>query len=283
MGAGVEMSLLELKSQPENPLELLEHSFHKFTEASARLQAKYETLVQEVSVLKLELHAKDLEIQQAQRLASLGETAAAIAHEVRNPLGAIKLFLSLLQAEISDRPQAQKIAEHIGTSIESLDNVVSNILHFSKSKRLTFAPLNMHSLVREQLLHFKPLHRDGASVELKLEGNPYIEGNEGALRQIIYNLLLNAFQATRYAGKIVVATNDDPSNAIALTIHDNGPGIAEEVLGTLFDPFVTTKNEGTGLGLAIVSQIVAEHTGSISVRNDCGAEFRVLLPRKPQR
>jgi signal transduction histidine kinase len=110
-------------------------------------------------------------------------------------------------------------------------------------------------------------------------------GADTALRQIIYNLILNSLQATKYQGQIKVQTTDvtdsnEMDSKIQLVIKDNGPGISPELLQTLFEPFVTSKNEGTGLGLSIVKQLVLQHFGSITASNDNGAVFTITFPRR---
>lgn len=267
----------ELAARPAS----LEEAFLRFESASERLEERYSQLLQETERLRREVERKDQEIKRGQRLALLGETAAGIAHEVRNPLGAIQLFVSLLKRDLRDRPETMKIALEIEKSVTVLDNVVSNILRFSKDQRLDFAPLNMHALIREQAAHFTSGTGSAAKFELKLLGNPFIWGNESSLRQVLYNLLLNALQATKQRGTIVVSTRDaDPE--LCIMVQDDGPGIPAELADRIFDPFVTTKNEGVGLGLAIVKRIVDQHQGRIAVRSKGGAEFELRLRRRPE-
>ena len=266
-----------LSTEPQT-LELLTGAFRKFTETSAKLEEKHGVLLAEIESLKAELRAKDQEIKRTERLALLGETAGALAHEVRNPLGAVKLFISLLRRDLSDRPQSLEAIDQIDKSITSLDHVVSNILYFSKERRIAMAPVNIHSLIREQALPAQLGISTEAPITISVEGSPFIQGNEHGLRQVFRNLFLNALQATKFKGKIEVsATSSD--GATRIVVRDDGPGIPEGVIGKIFDPFVTTKNEGTGLGLAIVRQIVTGHGGTITARNNGGAEFTITLPQ----
>jgi signal transduction histidine kinase len=173
----------------------------------------------------------------------------------------------------------------IDTSIVRLENVVTNILQFSADKKLQFAPVNLHSIIQEQLLSFPRNDSNTAFFELDLQATPYMMGADTALRQIIYNLILNSLQATKYQGQIKVQTTDvtdsnEKDSKIQLVIKDNGPGISPELLQTLFEPFVTSKNEGTGLGLSIVKQLVLQHFGSITASNDNGAVFTITFPRR---
>lgn len=271
--------IIELDREPGQVA--LEEAFRKFNEAGERLEARYLALREETEDLRAQLRAKDLEVKRAEKLALLGETAAAIAHEVRNPLGAIKLFLSALEDEVKNAPEAMRLLGHIHCSIGTLDHTVSNILQFSKSQNLKSAPLNLNALIHEQALLFKPYENKGLKLVLALKAAPFIAGNEHGLRQVIYNLILNAAQATRYQGEIEIETRDCDQH-LELYIRDNGSGIPEDILSKVFEPFVTSKSEGTGLGLAVVQQVMLQHSGSIKASNRVGtkgAEFKIQLPR----
>lgn len=259
-------------------IKLLNEAFAKFNETSEQLQLKYRELLEESNRLRETVKEKEKEIKNQEKLVMLGETAAAIAHEVRNPLGAIKLFVSLLRSDCSEKPESLQLIDQIDASIDSLDNVVTNILQFSKDKKLSFTPVNIHSIIQEQLLSFPRTEVNQASFELNLLANPFIFASETAIRQIFYNLILNSLQATKYSGKIFIKTND-VTDGIQILIQDNGPGIPNELLETVFEPFVTSRNEGTGLGLAIVKQLVTRHFGSISASNNGGAELKLVFPR----
>lgn len=257
----------------------LTKAFLDFTEASQRLEEKYACLADETQELKARLRQKEEEIKRAERLASLGETAAALAHEIRNPLGALKLFLSLLSRDLKTNQHRELIA-NMEQSIDALEHVVGNILHFAKDAKAAKAPVNLVSLVHEEAERFRQVSKAEAVITVTHGGSPFLLGNEHGLRQVVRNLITNALEATRGRGAVKLAVvGEDP--AVRLTVTDNGPGIDDQVRQRLFDPFVTTKNEGTGLGLAIVRKIVEEHGGTVAVNSlECGAEFCVTLPRK---
>lgn len=297
-------------------------AFERFSQASKRLEERYLELRAETDDLRSRLRVKEQQVKRSERLALLGETAAAIAHEVRNPLGAMKLFVSLLREDVVDRPTSLEIVMQLDKSIDGIEHVVANILRFSRDQKLEFSPLNLHALVQEQVDYQRLAVAGSASAgnsaavianepaansancqpaiqfEVEFQGLPFIIGNAEALRQLLSNLILNARQALRTSGliRIEVADYVEPAAgdgcsagagfhgaaAVRLSIRDNGPGITEELLERVFEPFVTTKNEGTGLGLAIVNQIVSQHGGTISVRNVPGAEFTIILPRVAQ-
>lgn len=265
------------------PSEMLEDLFQRFTEASGKLEQKYEALLIETNELRSKLREKDKEIERAERLSVLGETAAAIAHEIRNPLGSIKLFISLLRDEVLMNTQAQEYLREIDQSMVRLDGVIANILHFSKEQSPQFAPVNINALIQEQITALVQCGHERTRSLLFLEANPFVLGNEDGLRQVFSNLLTNAAQANGSAGGAITVRTSDSTDRLLITIEDSGPGIPEELLPRIFDPFVSTKAEGTGLGLAIVRRIVNQHSGTIEARNTQeGAKFSISLARKPQ-
>ncbi|MEY4669759.1 MAG: hypothetical protein RL518_2458 [Pseudomonadota bacterium] len=269
------------KDRSPNPITNLVEVIERFNESSSMLELRHTTLMREVEDLREQLRAKDEEIKRSERLAVLGETAAALAHEVRNPLGAISLFVSMLKGDLTDRPQSLELVEEIEKSISSLDQVVSNVLHFAKNNKLHLSPVNLHSIAQEIVHHFSSLYGATAKISVSLEGNPFIIADAQALRQCLYNLITNSLQVTEFGGCISIAVSEiDPEGAVNLVVRDNGPGIPEEIFPRLFEPFASGRREGTGLGLSIVKRIVVAHGGQISAQNVPGAEFKVVLPRR---
>jgi two-component system sensor histidine kinase AtoS len=269
------------KDTTANPMANLVEVMERFNESSSKLELRHTALMHEVDDLREQLRAKDEEIKRSERLAVLGETAAALAHEVRNPLGAISLFVSMLKSDLADRPQSLDLVEEIEKSISSLDQVVSNVLHFAKNNKLHLSPVNLHSLVQEVTQHFTSLYGTTASITASLEGNPFVIADPQALRQCLYNLITNSLQVTGFTGAVSLSVSDkDPEGPVTLIVRDDGPGIPEEIFQRLFEPFASGRREGTGLGLSIVKRIVVAHGGEISARNTPAAEFTVVLPRR---
>lgn len=271
--------MLNVKKDREetfNP-ETLRDAFVKFSEASSRLEERYESLAKEAEALRAQLRAKDAEVRRHEQLALLGQTAAAVAHEVRNPLGAMKLFTSLLKRDLNDRPASLELVEEMDRSICSIEHVVSNILQFAKEAPVSLGPVSLKSIVKQVVCHFGGDGRGGMSFETAFAGREFILGNEHSLRQVLHNLILNAQQATRGRGRVFIST-DETANGLELHVRDDGPGIPKGVEERLFEPFVTSKSEGTGLGLAIVRKIVEQHGGTIHARNNGGAEFIIIFP-----
>jgi two-component system sensor histidine kinase AtoS len=253
----------------------------RFNESSERLELRYGALTTEVEELREQLQRKEEEIKRSERLAMLGETAAGLAHEVRNPLGAITLFLSMLKVDIEDRPQALELVEEIEKSISSLEHVVSNVLHFAKNTKVQRVPVNIHSVVREVCSHFSSLYAPPATIALVLKGDPFVLADDQALRQCLYNLMTNALQATGYRGAIQLEVAEScAGDSLTIVVRDDGPGIPAELQSKIFEPFSSGRCGGTGLGLSIVRRIIEAHEGTIMVRNAPGAEFTIRLPRK---
>lgn len=249
----------------------------RFERMGKMLEEKHAALLAEADRLREQLAIKDREIERGAKMAALGETAAAIAHEVRNPLGAMRLFMSLIRRDCEDRPQVLEMLGHLETGVKTLDGVVANILLFSRNRPLAMGVVNFGSIILEQVNSFK-LVRPGIKVVLEQSGNPFLNGNEAAIRQLFWNLLQNAGEALGGSGEIRVGVVGR-SNEIELTVHDSGAGVPEQLLPKLFEPFVTGKKEGTGLGLAIVKQVAVEHGGDVSVVNEAGAKFVIKFPR----
>lgn len=263
---------------PTTPAALM-RAFQQFSETSSRLETRYAALLEETEALRKSLREKDIEIERRQRLSVLGQTAAALAHEVRNPLGALSLFLSMLRRDVEDRPQVVALADEMGRCISNLNGVVTNILHFAKDRAIKKTPINLHSIIQDVASHIRAQMPKGG-IDVQLNGSPFIGGDEHALRQVFYNLITNSAQAVGYSGRIEIsccsgATDDE----VLVRISDDGAGIPPEVIDQIFEPFVSGRAGGTGLGLSIVSQIVDLHSGTIKAWNDDGAVFELKLPR----
>ncbi len=281
-------SLIPLQSDIESgegvvSAAMLGGALARFNEASSRLEQKHNTLMQEIDLLKEQLRQKEREMRRSERLATLGQTAAAVAHEVRNPLGAIRLFVSLLHADLKDNPEATKLLDQIDKGISNIDHVVSNMLHFAKDGELRRTPVNLEAIVKEQLFEVEIQNKSTLVTKYESLTYPYILGDEMPLRQVFRNIFVNASQALRgRAGEISVVIEGTLEHVV-VKVFDNGPGLDPEVVSKLFEPFVTSRAEGTGLGLAIVRRIVEAHGGEVQASNredNAGAQFILKFPRK---
>lgn len=226
-------------------------------------------------------------LQRQHRLAAMGEMVGRIAHEIRNPLGSIELFASMLRRDLQDQPSSLAYAEQISQSVHGLDRLLSNLLTYTQPERSTRRWEAPERLVLDALtLAAHAITKTPVDIRLDLDPRiPAIWCNEGQFKQVVLNLVLNAIQAMPAGGILTLkleATADLSLGvpAICFTITDNGPGIDPAHLSRIFDPFFTTKDEGTGLGLAIVHAIVDAHRGRIDVdsRQGEGTTFTILLP-----
>jgi signal transduction histidine kinase len=221
---------------------------------------------------------------QSSRLKELGEMAAHLAHEIRNPLGGIKGFATLLQQDLVDRPELQQMATHIVEGTDSLNHFVSNILKYTRPFQPQFERINLKSYLEEirLLLQADSSWDHSFSFDLSVESLDLMLSIDPALlKSAILNLFVNAMQAMPNGGKISV-TVEEVQSEVMITISDTGVGISQENLDKIFSPFFTTKETGTGLGLAEVQKVIQAHQGSIEVKSELnkGTSFIIKLPLK---
>ena len=233
------------------------------------------------------------------RLAALGEMAAAIAHEVKNPLAGIEVMAGILKRQLTESPDAQSILGDIIKEAKMANVIVQEVLAFVRPIRLQVEDIALADVIRDAMTMAES-HSLKANVQVRIdvpEALRPIQGDPHQLRQIFTNLLTNAFEAMNGSAGLVeiTATSIDGEDdampgsehlgpTILITISDNGPGIPPEVVDRIFSPFFTTKPQGSGLGLAIVRKIVDAHDGRIDVvqRPGGGTVFRVTLPVRSQ-
>ncbi len=269
-----------------------------FNEVTARLQVSHEQLTAEVSRLRTQLREADEQLQRSRRLAALGEMAAGIAHEIRNPLGSIGLYARLLAEDLSDRPEECGVAMKIGRAVRGLDAIVTDVLAFAGESSARYSTV-LAGEVAESALEQAGVEASpaGISVELALEdAGLEIECQEGKLRQALVNVVRNGVEAIEEAwragcvarprlGVSVSRLRLDGGEAAAFSVRDTGTGVHGEVTERMFNPFFTTREAGTGLGLAIVHRIVDAHGGRVSVSNNGpragdGATVEIVIPSR---
>jgi signal transduction histidine kinase len=233
------------------------------------------------------------QMKEKDRLAALGEMAAGLAHEIRNPLGSIKASAQYL-SETSDQPEGRgEFLDIIVDEVDRLNRVVSSFLDYARPAHTDPEPIDVNATVQLTLQFLRP-ECDSADVGLHVTMHPELPKvriDIEHLRQVLINLVQNAMQAMTSGGDIYVETRIQDRFRIGggarpwvhLSVRDTGPGIAPGLLANLFVPFVTTKQQGTGLGLAISQRIVSETGGRIDVRSrqGVGTTFVVLLPAEP--
>ena len=229
------------------------------------------------------------------RLAALGEMAAAIAHEVKNPLAGIQVVAGLLKRQLPESPDAHALLNDIINEAKTANQIVVQVLEFVRPMSLQVESVSITTVVDDAMATIRSLPAAGrTTIAVDRDTQiPRFEGDRLQLRQLFTNLLTNAVEAMRDGGRIWVtfgyAEADEPTEPgeqpdyagyVTVEVTDDGPGIPEEVTEQMFSPFFTTKPRGTGLGLAIVRKIVNAHDGRIDVgpRAEGGTRFRVRLP-----
>lgn len=264
------------------PVELLNDAFNVFRDASRKLEEQYALLEDRIDELSQELAEKNRAIERSRRLAAMGEMAARVAHEIRNPLGSMAIFATILERELASEPEKQQLASHITTGIKSLDNLLSNMLLFASSPEARLKPVDIRKVIEDSLLLAKGHERADVSVKAEFRGQTSIMADAVLLRQLFLNLIINAVDAMDEGGELKLRTRvvDDGRRHMEIKVSDTGRGIGEEHIDRVFDPFFTTKERGTGLGLAIVSTVVNAHGGFIDVDSAAGkgTTFTIGLP-----
>jgi PAS domain S-box-containing protein len=216
-----------------------------------------------------------------ERLAAVGEMAAHVAHEVRNPLAGIRAACEVLFMKDESAENAKEIGHEVLHQIDRLDQTVSELLQFAAPRAMEAIPTDLNGLIDRVISIFR---EHPASREVRLERRfqkdlPRVDLDPRQFEQVLYNLLLNAAQAMEQQGSVVVATRLD-AGGVEIRVRDTGPGLPPGVDEKLFQPFFTTRTEGTGLGLAVAKKIVVAHGGAIEASNSTagGAEFLIELP-----
>ena len=228
------------------------------------------------------LQEAEAAVRRSERLAALGQLSAGLAHELRNPLGAIRASAEMLARQIPpDNAVARELAELIAHEVDRTNNLVTRFLEFARPLELKTVRADLTAVIDRSIAQ---LERNSPHYDVTVYKNyspelPPFEFDPDLLERVVYNLLLNAAQASPPGGTITVKTRQVAGNA-EIAVIDRGTGIPPERQESIFNPFVTTKPDGVGLGLAIVSRIVDLHGGTITVESEPGkgSVFRVYLP-----
>ena len=227
------------------------------------------------------------QVRQKERLAAVGQMAATVAHEIRNPLGGIEGFAALLARDIPKNDPKSVLVEKILTGTSSLNRVVGELLAFTRPMELKFEQIDCEKLLRS-VLALAGGTGDGIAVSVEpaaAERPAMLTGDAEMLRQAFLNLVLNAFQSMADGGELRIGISseqecDVKTSSMRIAFADTGCGIPEDVLPRIFEPFFTTKEKGTGLGLSLAARIVEGHGGRITVKSKhgVGSTFEVWLP-----
>jgi PAS domain S-box-containing protein len=243
------------------------------------------------------VHQLEERLRRSDRLAAVGELAAGLAHEIKNPLTALLTFSRRLRRAFEDAEFRQKFQTVVPRELERINGIVEGLLELARPARLAFKPLRVSALL-ERAVELYETRIDAQRIDVQREyarDLPTIFADHDALYQAVVNLVTNALDAMPSGGVLVLRTawSDGESlhgrraggvRRVAIEIEDSGVGMSPAVVDRIFNPFFSTKEGGTGLGLALAHKIVDDHEGSLDVRSTpgVGTTFRLVLPLMPQ-
>lgn len=225
----------------------------------------------------------DFITQQRQQMNELGELAAALAHEIRNPLGGIKGFASLLERDLSDRPDLKKMASFIIEGTTTLNNLVTKVLNYASPITILFESVDLVPMVkqlRNEILS-SPTYAKNVRFEIKTSHETIIASiDPHSIRKCLHNLIINAIEAMTGSGGIVIISLEKDNTSVQILIEDTGIGINKEIQQKIFSPFFTTKPDASGFGLSEAYKIIQLHGGRINVKSHegKGTTFTIKLP-----
>jgi PAS domain S-box-containing protein len=231
------------------------------------------------------------QLQQREKLSSIGLLAAGVAHEVNTPLTGVSSYTQMLLNMLSENDPKHALLEKVRRQADRATEIVNNLLNFSRTgSAAEFTEVDIHRVLDDTLQLLEPQLRRSQIQIVRAYGEqlPQVHGNSVKLQQVFTNLILNARDSIANGdGRIVLATKNGEEDALTIEVSDNGVGIAPEDVAKIYDPFFTTKGigRGTGLGLAVTYGIVQEHSGHISVASTpgLGTTFRITLPTRDPR
>ena len=220
-------------------------------------------------------------LSHAERLASLGEMVAGISHEIRNPLGIISSTGELLKQKIARTDTEVKLTDVIVEEADRLNGIVTDFLNFARPQAPNLMPCKVDEVIKKNLTFLAPeINKNSYEVHTRFASDiPEMQADPGLLYQAFLNILMNAMQAMPEGGAIYIELSAH-GNTLTILFCDEGPGISDEILNKIWEPFFTTKDKGSGLGLPIVRKIIEGHGGDIVIENapEKGAQVTVTLP-----
>jgi signal transduction histidine kinase len=222
--------------------------------------------------------ALERELARSERLSSLGQMAAGLAHEIRNPLGSIQGVAELLGDDAPAGSKKRELFDVLHKESKRLGGVVDDFLNFARPRPLLLAPVDIASVVDRSVAQMR-LDANSRSIQIDTELDahlPRVEADAEQIHQVLLNLLLNAIAASPDNGRIEISSSRVP-HGVAITVQDWGHGISKDTLSRVYDPFFTTRERGTGLGLSISHTIVSDHGGSIDIESEPGKGCAVTV------
>jgi len=221
------------------------------------------------------------QMSRAEHLATLGELAAGLAHEIRNPLAGIAGVVDIIGRDLPEHSPARGVLKEVRAEVQHINRILSDLLETARPKPPQFRMANLNATVEHAvaIARQQALSKPIAIEMVKADNLPMVTHDTGQIHQVLLNLLLNGMQSIRDVGKVSVAVGREDGFA-TVTVADTGHGIEPEHLPNIFRPFFTTKGHGTGLGLSLAQRIIEDHGGRIAVTSAVGqgSQFTVMLP-----
>jgi len=229
-----------------------------------------------------ELKKMETEVKRKEKWAFIGELSASIAHELRNPLASLKGSVEMLRENKVSAEHADRLMNIALSEMDRLNGIITDFLLYAKPQELQKESFDVHQSLREiiTLIQSQESSRKQVTISAELEGSKFITGDPKQLRQVFWNLCLNAIDAVEDNGVLTIYT-EKKNNCVAIVFRDSGSGISKGDIEKIFYPFFTTKDSGTGLGLSTAQKIVEEHGGKINALSDgegAGTTVSVTLP-----
>ncbi len=252
------------------------------------LGRNFNNMVQQLRESRQEIeHLHRTQMSRAEHMATLGELAAGLAHEIRNPLAGIAGVMQIVGRDLPPSSPACDVVKDVQEEVLRINRIVSDLLETARPRAPEYQLADLNSTV-EHAVSFARQQALSKPIEIEFRKAPdlgLVEHDPRQLHQVLLNLLLNAIQALNGAGRVSVMLAQSDENTVSISISDTGLGIAPENLTHIFRPFFTTKGHGTGLGLPLARRIAEDHGGKLEVTSDLGhgSTFTLVLPfRRPR-
>jgi signal transduction histidine kinase len=241
------------------------------------------SLTRQVELKTEELLESHERLLRSERFAAVGEAAAYVSHEIKNPLMVIGGMANQVERRLAEDPAAQEKLRIIQTEVKRLESFLGELRDFLRPVQPSKQEIDLNQVIREvKALMEEAIQEKGIRLEDRLDPDlPLVEADPNQLKQVLLNLVKNALEATEDQGAIQVSSGTDDGR-VWFSVQDTGKGMSEDVQEKIFHPFYTTKEKGTGLGLAVINKIVTDHHGTITVSSAAGSgsTFTVRLPKK---
>jgi two-component system, NtrC family, sensor histidine kinase HydH len=242
-----------------------------------------ESLTRQVERKTVELQESHDRLLRSERFAAVGEAAAYVSHEIKNPLMVIGGLAQQVARHLAEDPGSQEKLHIIQTEVKRLESFLGDLRDFLRPAQPNKQPVDINEVIRNvAALMGDAVSEKGVVLEDRLAPDlPPVEADPNQLKQVLVNLVKNAVEATEGQGRILLSSGAQDGQ-VWFAVRDTGKGMDEDILTKIFNPFYTTKDKGTGLGLAVINKIIVDHHGSITVDSQAGSGsiFTVKLPQK---